>query len=196
MDFSDNTKITLGTLAACITLVGFLPYFYNIYRSKTKPHAFSWLIWAILTGIGYAGQLSEDAGPGAWTTASTALLCFLVFVLALFKGEKNIKKSDWVCLIIALAAIPLWLVTSTPLWSVILVTLIDILAFWPTLRKSYLKPFEETAFTFFAGALSFMLGIIVLNKITIITALYPCAIAFLNALCVSVLLIRRDRARH
>jgi len=89
-----NYKEYLGFTATAIAFVSYLPYFRDIFANKTKPHAFSWLVWGALTAIGFAGQVAGHAGPGAWVTGFTALICFLIFIAALFKGKKNIVFVD------------------------------------------------------------------------------------------------------
>lgn len=84
MDF----KVGLAIVAIAMTVVGYFFYFKDIFANKTKPHAFSWLVWASLTGIAFFGQLSDDAGPGAWVTAVTAAISFVIFALALKKAKK------------------------------------------------------------------------------------------------------------
>ena len=52
-------KTILGIIAVIIALAGYVPYFRDIFRGKTKPHAFSWLVWASLTGIAFFGQIFD-----------------------------------------------------------------------------------------------------------------------------------------
>lgn len=182
-----------GAVATAIALVGYVPYFRDLYRGTTKPHAFSWLIWALLTGIAFAGQVSDSAGPGAWVTGFTAVVCFIVFILALSLGEKRITRFDWICLWFSLAAIPLWMATKTPLWSVILITAIDAAGFLPTIRKAYVKPWEETAVTFLLSAVKFMVALVALENFSIITALYPLSLVVMNTGFFLMLLYRRQQ---
>ena len=71
-------KELLGAVAIIIGFISYLPYFRDIFKGKTKPHAFSWLIWAILTAIGFAGQISDNAGPGSWALGFTALFIWFI----------------------------------------------------------------------------------------------------------------------
>lgn len=95
-------KTLLGLIATIIGLIGYVPYFRDIFKNKTKPHLFSWLILGLLTVIAFVAQVVEGGGAGAWVTGFTAAICFIVAALALFKGEKNITKSDWFCFVGAL----------------------------------------------------------------------------------------------
>jgi len=112
-------------------------------------------------------------------------------LLALVKGERDMSRSDWYCLCFAIAAIPLWIITSTPLWSVLLITVIDAVGFYPTIRKSYYKPSEETASTYVLASVKCTLSIAALETFSVVTALYPASLVIMNGAFVAMLLWRR-----
>lgn len=183
----------LGVIAVAIGLYGYVPYFRDIFKGKTKPHAFSWLIWGILTGIGFLAQVFDNGGPGAWVTGVTAFVCIMIFLLALSRGEKNITKSDWWCLLGAFLAIGLWLITDDPLIAVVLITVIDALGFIPTFRKSYHRPDQETAVTYVLSGVKFIVAIAALSNFSLVTVLYPLSLVLMNGLFVAMLYIRRKQ---
>lgn len=189
-------KTALGIIATVMAFVSYIPYIRNMLSGKTKPHAFSWLVWGTLTAIAFVGQVSEGAGPGAWVTGFTACVSFFIFITALRTGEKDISKSDWLSLIGAGVAMLLWWATSDPLIAVILITLIDALGFFPTFRKSYHKPYEETAITFAISGLKFIVAIFALENLTPVTWLYPASLVLMNGIFVVMLLIRRKQVGY
>lgn len=192
LQFSENSKMILAAVSSLIAVGTHIKYILNVLRGLTKPHAFSWLVWAILTGIGFAGQIAGGGGPGAWVTGIMCVICTTIFLLAIFRGEKNITYFDIGCLCFGLAAIPLWVFTADPLWSIILVTLIDLVAFAPTMRKSYFKPFEETALAYTGNLIKWLLAIFALNTFSVTTALYPASLILSNSLFIFILLFRRS----
>lgn len=185
----------IGVLATIIALVSYVPYFRDIVAHRTKPHAFTWLIWGVLTTIAFVGQLYGHAGPGAWVTGFTALVCIAIAVIAAFSGTREIVPLDWIALGGAAVALSLWFLTRGPLLSVILITIIDNLGFVPTLRKSYSRPHEETMSTFALSGFKWVLGLIALEHFTLITALFPLAIVVASWLFVVMLLVRRRKLR-
>lgn len=184
-------KNVLGILAVVLTCVGYGPYFYSIFRHQTRPHMFSWLIWGTVNGIAFAGQYSRGGGAGSWTTGFTALLCLAIFALAVKWGERNITRSDWAAFIAAIAAILLWLVTNNPLGAMILVTLIDVLGCYPTLRKSYAKPYEENVFTWGVVGLRSFISLFALEHYSLVTVIFPLIITGTNSGITCMLLWRR-----
>ena len=186
-----DSKSVIGILATVIAFVSYIPYFKDIFANKTKPHAFSWLIWGVLTAIGFAGQVADGAGPGAWVTGFTAIVCFFVFIAGLIKGRKNIVLVDWLSLIGSGIALLLWPLTQSPLLSVILITVIDALGFFPTFRKSFFRPDEETLITYFLSGFKFLLSLFALSNFTIITSLYPISLVIMNWAFILMLIVRR-----
>lgn len=185
------SKEFMAVLAIIITLIGYTQYFRSIFAGQTKPHMFSWLIWATLTAIAYFAQVTDNAGPGAWITALTAVMSFVIVGFAFFKGEKDITGSDRITFLAAILSIPVWLMTNNPLYAVLIVTIIDALGFWPTFRKSWMKPYEEAATHYFMAALKFVLALIALENFTMITALYPASLVFMNGVFLLLLFVRR-----
>src|SRR3989338_1414329 len=185
-------KVALGIIAVIIGLISYVPYVRNVFINKTKPHAFSWLIWGVLTAIAFFAQMEKGGGAGSWVTGITAATCFLVSAIAFLKyGLSYVKKSDWLCLFAALSGIATWKITNDPLSAVIIVTLVDAIGFIPTFRKGWREPYQETALTFALGSVKFALAIIALDTFTLATVLYPASLVLANAAFVTVLLVRR-----
>ncbi|MDD5587460.1 MAG: hypothetical protein PHY92_11015 [Alphaproteobacteria bacterium] len=128
---------------------------------------------------------------GAWTTGFGAAVYFIIAGLALVRGEKDIKRSDGLALAGALATIPLWYLTGDPLGAVVLIAVIETLAFYPTIRKSYYKPHEETAFMYNMEILRFIPAIFALEHYSAVTLLNPLFTIALNSAFVGMVLWRR-----
>ncbi|NTU77560.1 MAG: hypothetical protein HGA90_07100 [Alphaproteobacteria bacterium] len=190
-----ETKELFGVLSVVVGCVGFAPYFWDILKKRTKPHAFTWIVWTLLAGIVFFAQAVDRAGPGAWATGFTAAACLLIAVLALQRGEKQITRSDWTTFVAALAAIPLWYFTAEPFYVVLLVTGIDGLACYPTYRKSWAKPQEETAKFYALAAIKFVLALFALENHTAVTMLYPSFLIIANGALLVLILWRRRALR-
>ncbi|MDO8480830.1 MAG: hypothetical protein Q7S65_03350 [Nanoarchaeota archaeon] len=184
-------KVSLAIIASILGVIGYFFYFRDVFRGKTKPHAFSWLLWGLLGSIAFAGQLVGNAGPGAWVTAFTALSCLLIFVAALKIGEKRIVFADWLSLAGALVCLLLWYLTNNPLLAVVLAILIDAFAFFPTFRKSFSKPEEETASTYILNGTKYFIALFALNQYSLLTTLYPAYLVLTEWSFVAMVLIRR-----
>jgi hypothetical protein len=92
--------------------------------------------------------------------------------------------------IITFLAIPLWVVTSDPLWSVLLVTVIDAVAYYPTFRKSFAKPDEELAFKYVLTVIRYLFSLLALEHYTVVTSVYQFVSIFMELGIVIMLLWR------
>jgi hypothetical protein len=137
-------KIIISSVAVILGFVGYVPYLRDILKGRTKPHIYSWFIWGFLGIILFALQVSAGAGVGTWSLLAVTLISFLIFFLGLKNGQKDITKTDTLFFILAILALVLWLLVKQPILSAILITLVDMLGFAPTIRKSWSKPHSET----------------------------------------------------
>lgn len=180
-----------GILAVAMGIAGQVLYIVTIFQGKTHPHFFTWIVWTILGGIGFAAMVHDHAGPAMWTLGTTAFLCFSSAVLSLKFGEKTVTRGDKIALVASLSAIVPWLLTSDPLGSVILISIIDAVALYPTARKSWHKPWSESLFAYNLGSTKFALALLAIENFTLVNALYPGAIVFINTTFVVMCLMRR-----
>ncbi|MFT7557929.1 MAG: hypothetical protein ACI83D_000604 [Planctomycetota bacterium] len=186
-----NLKLLFTITGIILTFASFGIYYHDMFKGITKPHMFTWLLWTSLTSIAFAGQLAGGGGAGSYITGVTALTSLGVLVFAIFHGEKTRTFLDWASLILALIAIGLWLATGSPLWAVIMVTSADVLAYVPTLRKSFSRPNEETLSSYVIAFFKFGLGVVALEHFSVTTWLYPGALMIMSLILSGLLIWRR-----
>lgn len=184
-------KEILGALSVGLSVIATLLYYRSLWRGETRPHLFTWVVWTLITVIALAAQISENGGAGTWVMAFTAFSCASIAVISIWRGEKNITRSDWISFIAAISAVPVWIITHNPLWSVIIVTLIDLLGTYPTLRKSWMKPWDEPAASYMLCGVKFIPSLFALEVFNWTTALYPASLVVVNCGLASMLLWRR-----
>ncbi len=183
----------IGGIAFLIGIYGSVVYIRSILKHQTRPHLFTWLVWTLLSGIGYLAQLHDKAGPGAWALAITTVFSLIIVGLCLKYGEKTVTRGDKIALAASLTAILPWVLTSDPLGSVIMISIIDIVAFYPTFRKSWMKPGEENLTAYNLANVKFGLSLCALQAFTVNTMLYPSVIILANGAFVVMCLIRRKQ---
>jgi len=182
-----------GAISTLMALVAYVFYFRGIWAGRTKPHAITWFIWASLTTIGFAAQVSDHGGPGSWVTGFSAAVCFLIFFTAIFRGERHILRGDWACLVGAVLSAGLWAITDNALMAVVLISFIDALGFVPTFRKSFHQPYAETMSTYTLSGIKFLLSLIALDNLSAVTVLYPASLVAANFVFVVMLMVRRKQ---
>ena len=178
-------KPMLGALAIALTFIGTAPYVVSTLRGTTRPHVFSWVAWALTTTVVFFAQLQGRGGIGAWPTGVSALLTAFIAVLAWLKrGDVAISRSDGVFFLASLSSLPLWYLTSDPLWAIVILTTVDVLGFGPTIRKAYHAPHSEPPVFYAIFALRNLTAILALEHHSLTTVLFP---AVLGAVCVFIL---------
>lgn len=184
-----NTTLILLTII--FTIYANTHYIVSIFKGKTKPHIYSWLIWAIINIIACSIQIKNGAGWGALTLGLGWIICVFVSIVSLWYGEKNITKFDTISFILTLSIIPIWLWTDQDLIAMTLSILIDALSFIPTIRKSYGKPREENLYPYFVSGLSFFISIFLSQEKILVNILYPIIIGCVNFLFIGYIWVRR-----
>ncbi|HSX30512.1 MAG TPA: hypothetical protein VLE99_01200 [Candidatus Saccharimonadales bacterium] len=183
-------KELLGGMTIFLSLVGYIPYLRDVIKGKTKPHAFSWIVWTLVTFVVGIAQLAAGAGWGTVHNLTTGFIGLVILFYALRNKDKDIKQIDIVLFILALLSIPLWVVTKNPVYSIILITGIDILAFIPTLRKTWYDPTSETLVSYFLAGLKYGLALGAIGAYKFSTLLYPIVLIAMNTAIVTIIITR------
>jgi hypothetical protein len=186
-------KEFLSIIAVVMTFMAYIPYYRDILRGKTHPHIYSWSLWGLLTILIVALQIKGGAGPSTYITAAAGLLCIGVIILGLKHGKRDITISDTIVALLSLIAIGFWLVADQPTVSIILVVIADMLAFVPTVRKSWYKPHSETLSLYVTNTIRFLIAVIALEHFTLLAALWPVSWAIGNGMFSVMLYVRRKQ---
>lgn len=184
-------KSWLSAIAVLLTFTAFLPYVLSILRGQTRPHVFSWVIWGMNTSVAFLAAIQAGGGIGTWAIGFSAGVTSGIAVLAYVKrADITVTHTDRLFFTMALTAMPLWYWLNDPLWAACLVTVIELLGFGPTLRKTWQQPYSES--------ITFLTLLIVRNTLviasferhTMTTVMFPGAMA---AACLALVLIMAMR---
>ncbi len=185
-------KETFSAIAIVLTFVAFYPYVRGILQGTTRPHVFSWLIWGMTTFIVFLAQLEARGGVGAWPIGVSGAITLLIAVLAYIKrADVGITRTDGLFFALAITSLPLWFLTSDPLWAVLVLTVVDLLGFGPTVRKVYADPYSESLPFFALFAVRNSLVVMALEHYSVTTVLFPAAIALACVLLMVLIASRR-----
>lgn len=191
---SANFKSLIGLIATFLVVVGYIPYFRDIIKGKTRPHIYSWLVWILVTSIVFGLQISDSAGVAAYATLGSGVMCATVLILGkIYKARVKITSSDKWCLAAALLSLALWLIAIKPIASTILITTVNFLALLPTFRKSWEEPFTETLFLYCFNGFRYILIFAAIQNYTIVTSLYIVSCFLTTVSFVSIILWRRKQ---
>jgi|SRR3989338_7144258 len=185
-------KETLAIIAALLAIAGNLPYLLDILKQRVKPHPYTWFVWTLVSGTVFFGQLAKGAGIGALPTAASEIFTLIIFLFSLKYGFKGIKTIDTIFLLIALGGIGIWFLTKDPTYSVIIAVSIDVIAFVPTLRKTWEYPRTETPILYGTNVLRHILALFSLQSYNIATTLHSIAMITTNTLMTGIIVLRKN----
>lgn len=181
-----------SVLAIILTLTGFFLYIRSIVLGIIQPHMFTWIIWSFVTFTVCLAQIEDGGGVGAWPIGVSGILTIVVAIMSLLKrSDLSIRKIDIVFFVTALLSLPLWYFTSDPLWTVILLSWVDVCGFVPTIRKAYHQPFQENLAFFTIFLFRNLIAIAALEHFSMTTVLFPAAISLPTIVLIGVIFYRR-----
>jgi hypothetical protein len=192
LGYTEHMKELLAIIAAIITIGGNIPYIRDAFRKRVKPHPYTWLVWTIVTGSTFFGQLEKGAGVGVLPTGVSGLFTLTIFVFSLRYGFKYIVRTDTIFLVVALLGLIPWFITDDPTISVIIAVSIDVVAFIPTIRKTWRHPKTETPVLYSANVIKHILTLFSLQTYNITTTLHSIAMIITNSIMSGTILLKKN----
>ncbi len=186
-------KEVFAVIAALLAIAGNIPYVIDVLRGRVKPHAYTWFVWSIVSAIVLFGQVVKGAGIGALPTLISEIFTLIIFILSLKFGFKGVTKSDIFFLALALLGLIPWLLTKDPTLSVVIAVCIDLIAFIPTLRKTWSEPQTETPILFGSNVLRHLFALLSLQAYNIATTLHSISMVTLNTAMTLIILFKKKR---
>lgn len=188
-----DLKLTFAILAGIITVVSYYPYVRDIFQKKTRPHAYTWLIWLITQGTATAALLYGGGGLGSVSLILGTVLVFFVLILSIRFGTRNITRSDTGILVLSLLAVVLWWQLDNPLLAVLMVSAIDGLGYIPTFRKSWEDPRSETLLFWVGMVAAIILSLLALTEYNLLTVTYLATLGVANVILLILCAWRRTQ---
>lgn len=185
-------KESFAIVATVFAIFGNTSYLRDVLGKKIKPHPYTWFVWTIVSGVTFFGQLAKGAGIGALPTGVAETFTVLIFLFSLQYGFKHITRSDTYFLIFALLGIVPWIMFKDPTISIVIVVTIDIVAFIPTLRKTWYHPATEAPTLYGMNVARHILTLFSLQAYNVATTLHSIAMIVINSF-MTFLIIRKPK---
>ncbi len=181
----------LGVAAAVVATAAYIPYIISILKGKTKPNRATWWIWAVLGIIICASYWSVGARSTFWYTLPIGMIT--TALLSLKYGVGGWTPFDRLCLAGAAAGLLLWWVSGIPFTALAIGMFIDIIGYFPTMRKIWHDPGSEDKLTWAMFFVAAVLNFAAIDRWTVEIAAYPAYIIIFNSLVLALLLRGRPR---
>lgn len=148
---------------------------------------------ALISTIVFAGAFTAGAGAGVWSLGVATVLVYVMVILCFKYGTKDVKPIDGIFALAALLSVIPWIMTKDPTLSVVLASFINLVSFIPAYRKTWNDPYSEPATIWGANAVKHMVSLPATSVFSVATVFYPLSIILLNAVFVSMILLRRRK---
>ena len=154
-------KLPIFILTILLLIIAYFPYWRGMFKQVIHPHPLTWLSWAVVTLVLGLIYLFNEGGFQTWISFLLVINNIAIVIASLALGQKvQITKIDILCFITSLLALIIWLVINQPVWSVVIITASQLIAFIPSIRKAYHRPYDESALTW--GTHGFRYGLMTL----------------------------------
>lgn len=149
-----------------ISLIGDFTYLRSMYLGHAKPNLVSWFIWMLAPFIGVFFQLKAGAGWSIFPVFAAGFCPLLVILYSLYlkNGYWKITFFDFVCGILSLLALALYIFTHSLEISILFIILSDGLAAVPTIIKSWKFPETEEPYLYILGVLNNIIGLLIIKE--------------------------------
>ncbi len=183
----------LGALSVILAVAAFVVYFWQTLAGEVRPHPLSWFLFGVLSVTGYWVQRDQGAEAGSWALLAMSIICFLLVVVSVVKGERSFSTQEWAFLVAGIFVFLFYLFTKEPNVAALLITLVDALGYGPTFTRGWTNPNKDSVSSFALNGAKFVPSLMAMEPISFATCLYPATLLVLNA-AVSVMLLYRRRA--
>lgn len=181
-----DAKTIIAIVASILAFVGNISYLRDTIKGKIKPHPYTWFLWSIVSMTTFFGGIVKGAGIGALPTGIAEGFTIIIFLISFkyfIQGKSApIQKLDHFLLGFALLGLIPWIITKDPTLSVIIVVAIDLVAFIPTLRKTWRHPETERPLLYQMNASRHILTLFSLGSYNVATMLHSIVMIVVNIL--------------
>jgi Na+/phosphate symporter len=180
-------RIALSVLSIIIAFGAYVPYIFDILSGKARPARSARLMFTVLLLVALLQQHALGSGWALAVTIGEAIGSVMILVLALQKGVGGLKRTDLICYVLLGLGMLVWLTTRNAVLGLHLTVLTDVVAFMPTLIKTWREPDSETPLFFIAGAVAPLFSMAAAGEYTYAVLLFPAYLAAVNLIEVGLI---------
>ena len=172
--------IILSALSGIIAVGMTIPYVIDIQRGRVRPSRSTRAMLALLLIAALGQQITLGADWSLTLTLVEMLSAVLLFILSIAKGSGGLDRFDVICYALLALDLMLWALTQNALLALHLTVFADLIAFSPTLIKTWRIPSSETAGFWLGGAVAAVFAALAESRPCYATLLFPGYLFFVN----------------
>jgi hypothetical protein len=124
-------------------------------------------------------------------SVSSFIQALIIFTISIKHGEGGLNKIDITAFVISMLGIIAWQTTQDAVYGLIFSLLADFVGTYPTIRKSFISPFEESYIFYGIDVIASWLNIVALNGIYTIDTIYSWYLLLINLIVTLIIIVRR-----
>ena len=161
-------------VAVVLSTVGSIDYLAATLRGTTTPNRVSFAIWGLTPLLIFVAQTTEGVGPERFLSLASSLMCLSIMGASFLTRTPAwpLRRLDFACGAIALAALGGWIVTGEGAVAIVLAVGSSVAATVPTVRKAYRAPHTERLSSWVLSSIGGMLTLLTLDSWTFETVTF------------------------
>jgi hypothetical protein len=183
-------KELLTIIAGGFALGGYVPYAFDILKGRAQPARSARVMFLCLLVVTILQQLSVHSGSLIAFTSGELIGSIAILALAIKYGVGGFARLDMFCYSLLVIDVAVWLITGNALIALHLSVLADLIAFTPTLVKTWHRPKSETPLFFITGIIAPVLNILATGRYGYAVLLFPIYLALANLVETLLIVIR------
>lgn len=188
-----------GLIAGITALITYGLYFKQTLKGQSTPNPSTWAIW-LLVGIINAITYFSVTNNNIWQSFivfTVTISVFVVFVYSLFKGKfSKISKTEIIVFILAIAIGIFWQITSNDRISNLLLQVIYVISYIPTINGIIKGTGKEHYIAWIAAFIAYLFSTISVGfdpQVDWIAFVHPIVNGLLGNGIVAVLVFYKNR---
>ncbi len=183
--------MTLGEFSFALSIVGALPYIWQIIRGGVRPERTTWFVWTLILALAVWSYRASGASDSVWFLVGDLVVTGILFLLSLWRGRGSWTRLDISCLAVAGLSLLLWEVSHISLFTVWGTLLADAVALVPTIVKSLREPDTESASTYLFSSVAALCGFVAVGQWNLTLLFYPAYLFLANFITALVVMVSK-----
>jgi hypothetical protein len=178
----------LSIIASFITpVIGIHAIVKGDFRPQRMTRFLIFVISLLFVGTLYA----QGDHNGIYIALAQLIGSFIILILCIKKGIGGSSKFDFLILFLALLSLIVWKTTDNPTLGLCMSIVTDLIAFTPTLIKTWQLPYTEEWKFYLSDVIAASLSILSITAYSLQNLVFPIYILLINTMSVILILYRR-----
>ncbi len=175
-------RVFFSVISGLLVIGGAIPYLMDVAKGRVSPSRSTRCMFALLLVITLLQQRELGCGWSLALTLGEVVISLMLLVLSLRNGRGGMTRLDIACYILLFVDLAAWRLAKSPLLALHLSVAADLIAFSPTLAKTWNEPKSETPLFYAMGTLAALIALFVEEAPGYSTLLFPAYLFLANAL--------------